>query len=185
MTISYRVRALAANLAARYSAPAAPEGWVCVPKVPTDRMRSAALTCSLIAGEHVIMIYRAMLAAAPQPPAESEQTPALYLASGQVSAIADGSKEWTKPYLPYSDKASGNFDLPVYLAARRPEPTAAKSKLIGWRTDDYLMETADKAKAENWSHHQTILPIFEGDPHTKLAAPEPATPLAGQQGEPK
>jgi len=50
-----------------------------------------------------------------------------------------------------------------------PEPKAAP-KLIGWRTSDYLMETADKSKADNWSVHHEMLPIFEGDPHTKLGS---------------
>jgi hypothetical protein len=49
----------------------------------------------------------------------------------------------------------------------QPEP-----KLIGWRTDNYLKETNDKSLAENWEHHHKILPIFEGDPHTKLAQPD-------------
>lgn len=47
----------------------------------------------------------------------------------------------------------------------KPDP-----KLIGWRTDDYLMETNDRAKAQNWSVHHAIIPIFEGDPNTKLYA---------------
>lgn len=41
-------------------------------------------------------------------------------------------------------------------------------RLIGWRTADYLMETADRAVADNWSPHYQMLPIFEGDPITKL-----------------
>ena len=53
------------------------------------------------------------------------------------------------------------------------EPVA-KPKLIGWRTSDYLMETSDVDKAKNWEVHYEMLPIFEGDPHTKLAAPQPA-----------
>lgn len=48
------------------------------------------------------------------------------------------------------------------------EPIKVAPKLIGWRTSDYLMETDDKAKADNWSVHHDMLPIFEGDPHTKL-----------------
>jgi hypothetical protein len=50
-------------------------------------------------------------------------------------------------------------------------------KLIGWRTDDYLNETADKKIAENWSVHYSMLPIFDGDPHTKLYAAPVAQPL--------
>lgn len=56
--------------------------------------------------------------------------------------------------------------------AQQPQAEAVpqKPKLIGWRTSDYLMETADKDKADNWSVHHEMLPIFEGDPYTKLAA---------------
>lgn len=46
----------------------------------------------------------------------------------------------------------------------------AKPRLIGWRTADYLMETSDKKKAENWSVHHEIQPVFEGDPNTALVA---------------
>ena len=46
----------------------------------------------------------------------------------------------------------------------------AAPRLIGWRTSDYLFETADRAVADNWSAHNTMLPIFEGDPITKLPA---------------
>lgn len=65
------------------------------------------------------------------------------------------------------------------LAASAPvAPTQAASKrLIGWRTPDYLEETADAAIAKNWSVHHDLLPIFEGDVHTKLATPQ-AAPVA-------
>ena len=55
--------------------------------------------------------------------------------------------------------------------AQRAAP-GVKPRLIGWRTSDFLMETADKAKAENWQVHHEIQPIFEGDPHTSLKPPE-------------
>jgi hypothetical protein len=58
---------------------------------------------------------------------------------------------------------------------RQPAAPVGVPKLLGWRTDDYLMETADRKKAENWSTVHTMLPIFEGDPYTKLA------PLPDQQ----
>ena len=41
-------------------------------------------------------------------------------------------------------------------------------RLIGWRSADYLMETADRAMADSWSGHVQVLPIFEGDAITKL-----------------
>ena len=65
------------------------------------------------------------------------------------------------------------------LAASAPAaPTQPASKrLIGWRTPDYLEETADAAMAKNWSVHHDLLPIFEGDVHTKLATPQ-AAPVA-------
>ena len=46
-----------------------------------------------------------------------------------------------------------------------------KRKLIGWRTENYLWETDDPDKARNWEPNIGVLPIFEGDPNTKLAAP--------------
>jgi len=45
-----------------------------------------------------------------------------------------------------------------------------KPKLIGWRMADYTYETADLATAQNWSANVSVLPIFEGDPNTMLAA---------------
>jgi hypothetical protein len=54
------------------------------------------------------------------------------------------------------------------LAARDAVPLSPK--LIGWRTSDYLMETADPKLARNWEPYHDILPIFEGDTITKLAA---------------
>jgi len=59
------------------------------------------------------------------------------------------------------------------------EPVApSQPRLIGWRTADYLMETADKKRAENWAQNIGVLPIFDGDTNTKLVAspvsPDPA-----------
>lgn len=52
---------------------------------------------------------------------------------------------------------------------------AAKPKLIGWRTANFLWETDDIEKARNWEPYIGVLPIFEGDPYTKLyIAPVPA-----------
>lgn len=55
-------------------------------------------------------------------------------------------------------------------AANGPGLVIATPRLIGWRTADYLMETADRAVADNWAPHYQMLPIFEGDPITKLTA---------------
>lgn len=61
------------------------------------------------------------------------------------------------------------------------KPLAAPARLIGWRTENYLHETADPAKAKNWEPNIGVLPIFEGDPNTKLAAPAaPAAPAQPQ-----
>jgi hypothetical protein len=43
-------------------------------------------------------------------------------------------------------------------------------KLIGWRMADYTNETASIETARNWSSNVAVLPIFEGDPNTKLMA---------------
>lgn len=42
------------------------------------------------------------------------------------------------------------------------------------------METADQKTAASWGQHFIILPIFEGDAHTKLATPQPQ-PLHQEQ----
>jgi hypothetical protein len=43
-------------------------------------------------------------------------------------------------------------------------------RLIGWRMADYTAETEDAETARNWSANVPVLPIFEGDPNTKLMA---------------
>ncbi|NID15019.1 hypothetical protein [Luteibacter yeojuensis] len=43
-------------------------------------------------------------------------------------------------------------------------------RLIGWRTADYTAETSDPDQAKNWSTNVPVLPIFEGDPNTRLVA---------------
>lgn len=55
--------------------------------------------------------------------------------------------------------APGTFEL------RKQKP-----RLIGWRMADYTHETADRSVARNWASNVNVLPIFEGDPNTTLAA---------------
>lgn len=50
-------------------------------------------------------------------------------------------------------------------------------RLIGWRTENFLWETNDPDKARNWEPNVGVLPIFEGDPNTKLTA-APQAPAA-------
>ena len=59
----------------------------------------------------------------------------------------------------------------LVVAIEAEAQKAVAPQLLGWRTEDYLMETADPAAAKNWEPHYRLLPIFEGDPYTKLAAP--------------
>jgi len=54
------------------------------------------------------------------------------------------------------------------LLLESPQQVNAATRLIGWRTSDYLMETANQATAQDWSVHYQILPIFEGDANTQL-----------------
>lgn len=49
-------------------------------------------------------------------------------------------------------------------------PATEPKRLIGWRTENFLWETADIAVAQNWEPNIGVLPIFEGDPNTALAA---------------
>lgn len=60
------------------------------------------------------------------------------------------------------------LDALEQAVTRATTTTPAQSRLIGWRTADYLMETADPKIAKNWEIHHQILPIFEGDAITKL-----------------
>lgn len=81
-------------------------------------------------------------------------------------------------YLAHSGKFSRsgakdvlNEALTAANAVSHPQATKpAGWKLIGWRTADYLLETNDPKMAKNWEVHYEILPIFEGDANTKLAA---------------
>ena len=65
-------------------------------------------------------------------------------------------------------------DLTRIIRATRetPTPTPPKHapKLIGWRTENFLWETDDADKARNWEPNIGVLPIFEGDPNTKLGS---------------
>lgn len=74
-------------------------------------------------------------------------------------------------------EAGGHQIEPLYTIVHpRPVVPEAQPKLIGWRMADYTAETSDPEKAKNWSSNVTVLPIFEGDPNTKLsAAPIPTT----------
>jgi len=65
------------------------------------------------------------------------------------------------------------------LAQPEQEPVA-KPKLIGWRTENFLWETADIKKAKNWEPNIGVLPIFEGDPNTKLTTPPQRKPLTDE-----
>ena len=66
------------------------------------------------------------------------------------------------------------------LAQPEQEPVA-KPKLIGWRTENFLWETADIKKAQNWEPNIGVLPIFEGDPNTQLTTPPQRKPLTDEE----
>jgi hypothetical protein len=62
----------------------------------------------------------------------------------------------------------------VITAIKEALETKDEPKLIGWRTADFLNETTDIKLARNWEVHYEVLPIFEGDPNTKLVTtPQP------------
>ncbi|MDG3721567.1 hypothetical protein L5B98_05785 [Pseudomonas aeruginosa] len=58
-----------------------------------------------------------------------------------------------------------------FAQAEQVANVVRQPRLIGWRTDNYLWETNDPAVAKNWEGNVGVLPIFEGDPNTKLQAP--------------
>ena len=64
------------------------------------------------------------------------------------------------------------------IRSAQPASESKQRKLIGWRTRDYMMETADPAVAKNWEVHNEMLPIFEGDANTKLQPASEPSPLA-------
>jgi len=67
-----------------------------------------------------------------------------------------------------------NTSMPPPAQPAPVQEPVAKPKLIGWRTADFLNETTDIHSAKNWEVHYEVLPIFEGDPNTKLATPPAA-----------
>lgn len=71
--------------------------------------------------------------------------------------------------------AESRREIAQLKSQRAPvQEPVAKPKLIGWRTADFLNETTDIRSARNWEVHYEVLPIFEGDPNTKLATPPAA-----------
>lgn len=104
-----------------------------------------------------------------------EPRPAAWIRTHVTPDTPMGPAEYDVECVPGDEQPQGNGWAPLYasppLSAQPAEP-----KLLGWRTDDYLMETADKERAVSWGQHFTILPIFEGDAHTKLATPQPQPP---------
>lgn len=58
-----------------------------------------------------------------------------------------------------------------FTQAKQEVNAVRQPHLIGWRTDNYLWETSDPEVAKNWEGNVGVLPIFEGDPNTKLSAP--------------
>ncbi|TWI04852.1 hypothetical protein IP90_00992 [Luteimonas cucumeris] len=71
----------------------------------------------------------------------------------------------------------------IETALRLSAGADCPKRLIGWRTGDYLYETADRSLAMSLQGNYEVLPIFEGDPNTKLAAPrhEPDDALRGDK----
>lgn len=63
------------------------------------------------------------------------------------------------------------YERPAAPASASEAPVAKAKRLIGWRSENYLHETADRDTAINWEPHIGVLPIFEGDENTSLKAP--------------
>lgn len=79
----------------------------------------------------------------------------------------------------------GNNPAHVAVASLSTEDKAvlaAAPKLIGWRTENFLWETDDVDKARNWEPNIGVLPIFEGDPNTKLGSRGITAPAGGDVG---
>jgi hypothetical protein len=125
-------------------------------------------------------------------PAQKPVTPCTHPSLGFSSLREDGAaSRWscvmcgtefvpkaTQRWTEFNETTKRNIEHAEWYLSTHPQSAqqepVAKPKLIGWRTSDYLMETSDVDKAKNWEVHYEMLPIFEGDPNTKLAAPQPA-----------
>ena len=84
------------------------------------------------------------------------------------------------PEIRFDDGSHGTYllrefaELFGYADTTPQSETKDEPKLIGWRTADFLNETTDIKSARNWEVHYEVLPIFEGDPNTKLViTPQP------------
>lgn len=84
---------------------------------------------------------------------------------------------WGDRWLQYEDEAKRLIELVrKHVPSLRPQAVPmtdeqkAAPKLIGWRTENFLWETDDVDKARNWEPNIGVLPIFEGDPNTKLGS---------------
>jgi hypothetical protein len=80
-------------------------------------------------------------------------------------------------YTPWAPRMTDGKFATAYYTAQPAAPVqepVAKRKLIGWRTEDFLRETTNIKVAQNWEVHYEVLPVFEGDPNTKLTTPPAA-----------
>jgi CubicO group peptidase (beta-lactamase class C family) len=114
----------------------------------------------------------------PQPGAQGEAV--AYVNPEELAALVRDAKKFGKTQYcieafakPAGMNTTPLFDTPAIPTGHRVVPV--EPKLIGWRTADYTHETDSVEMARNWSANVAVLPIFEGDPNTKIAA----SPSAG------
>jgi hypothetical protein len=121
---------------------------------------------SIIDGGSESMTHEDAVRALKAQPAQSE--PVAY-----VLTTTSGKRylEWAGSI----DARDLNVASPLYAAPQpaQSEPVASR-KVIGWRTENFLWETADIEKARNWEPNIGVLPIYAGDENTMLTTPQPS-----------
>lgn len=108
-----------------------------------------------------------------QPAFSARQMRAAMQAQPAAVSDADAWELWLR-VCAESDNLSTRVMIANFARALRPQAVPmtikASPKLIGWRTENFLWETDDVDKARNWEPNIGVLPIFEGDPNTKLGS---------------
>lgn len=159
-----------------------PVAWACWP----DGQDPKATKPQLCHCEPTAYRQRHALVYATQP-ASQEQVKWCEYVAGMVDCWVKG--DWPRYFHMEEDRRikaiAGIIERRLWALKRevsqeqtqQPSGGEVARKLIGWRTENFLWETDDPDKARNWEPNIGVLPIFEGDPNTKLTPPAPKQPM--------